>query len=412
MNKKFFLIIVFCIVFFSCVEKKKNTSQIDGPSQINYQKAILVYFEGEVVLNRKGKLLSVEEGIELLEQDQISTKAEAYCEIEMGQTALVRIEENTSFSVDKLSLSKESSDVQVANNKGTVLNKVKKLATKDAYRVRTPSTVCGVRGTEFLVEVKKEGNSAQEDLKVAVKKGKVAVVSIAVKEAAEDSQIPEAVRKKLQKSMEEEAVLIGQGQMAVVKKETLQKTQKAVEDIRQSRDLAEMEKVTKEVQVSLKKVKQLEKIDAKINKKLEKIEEMENRKTEKTEDKKAKEDETPAAEKEKKEVKKDIKVDDQPEKKQLQKEIKGKEVKKDSQQKQTVQEIEEEIKEKEETSKAVQKKEPVKEDKEPAKKAEIEEDDDFKMPDKKKSAKELLNNNKEQKKTGNDNDKGNDVIFY
>jgi outer membrane protein assembly factor BamB len=88
--------------------------------------------------------------------------------------AVVSIRENTQVSIDSLSLNESASQVKLGLKAGTVLSKVKKLAGKDSYAIRTNTAVGGVRGTEFGVTVTPQGGTL-----VTVKDGTVAVLPAA-----------------------------------------------------------------------------------------------------------------------------------------------------------------------------------------------------------------------------------------
>lgn len=106
----------------------------------------------------------------LYEGDEIQTKKGASCEIEMKTESVVHLEENSYL---KLSETKETSTGTKTTLKlfsGKILNVVNKLSNSvSSYNVETPTSIAGVRGTEFAVEAEEENTD------VGVFSGNVAV---------------------------------------------------------------------------------------------------------------------------------------------------------------------------------------------------------------------------------------------
>jgi len=99
------------------------------------------------------------------------TKSIAF--ITFGQN-VIKLSENTSFSIEKLE-SDLNSNTQQANfnlQNGEIFSKSnKKFARGDSFQMRTPTTVAAIRGTEFVV-LERDGQS-----KVSCVSGKVAVAN-------------------------------------------------------------------------------------------------------------------------------------------------------------------------------------------------------------------------------------------
>ncbi len=130
-----------------------------------------VYVEGTVTLLRAGNERTMEPGDEIVSGDTIKTGNNSICELQFGSTAKLQLQAQTVLEVTDVLLSDVSKRVAAKLEIGSILNKVQKLSGTDSYTIRTGSTVCGVRGTEFVVKVDTAANTV-----IAVKKGKVAAL--------------------------------------------------------------------------------------------------------------------------------------------------------------------------------------------------------------------------------------------
>lgn len=136
---------------------------------------IITYFTGDVFILEGGEWWEVEIGETLTRNDSIKTEESSYCEIQFGETAVVRIQENTEISVRNLGLKAGEAQVGLEMKQGSVLSKVQKLTGSDRFEVRTQTAVCGVRGTEFSVSSDIGGTT-----RLAVKEGAVSVLPATV----------------------------------------------------------------------------------------------------------------------------------------------------------------------------------------------------------------------------------------
>jgi hypothetical protein len=68
---------------------------------------------------------------------------------------MVRVTENTTLALDKLTLTDTGADtvveVQLNVPEGTILGNVEKLATASKYEIKVPNGVAGIRGTKFRI---------------------------------------------------------------------------------------------------------------------------------------------------------------------------------------------------------------------------------------------------------------------
>lgn len=93
--------------------------------------------------------------------DTVRTGKDSYADLKfngMGDTALVRVGENSSMKVDTYVSSKDVAERKIALDlsMGDVLVKANKLKSESQFQVKTPTSIVGVRGTGFKVHVESE----------------------------------------------------------------------------------------------------------------------------------------------------------------------------------------------------------------------------------------------------------------
>lgn len=119
----------------------------------------------------------------------IQTKENSQCDIQLMQTGTIRIKGNTTIQLSDLFYDKKTGieKTKLKMKNGTVLVKIKKLLKekKDSeFNMETPTTVVGVRGTEFLVSA-----NEKNDTHIAVNTGKVAAKpNVTIKEGEKISE--------------------------------------------------------------------------------------------------------------------------------------------------------------------------------------------------------------------------------
>jgi len=140
--------------------------------------ATLNDFRGEVSLQKPGEeiWLPLEKDMPLEESDRIKTGADSFAEILIDDGSLVRVEENSEIVLSELSANYKTKRIEatIFLRFGRLLSNIAQFVDKRSrFSVRTPTTVAGVRGTEFIVET----TDAQET-EVGVFEGKVFVGGI------------------------------------------------------------------------------------------------------------------------------------------------------------------------------------------------------------------------------------------
>jgi hypothetical protein len=134
---------------------------------------MIEYLEGDVSIIRKGENpVEADFGSDIENQDVVKTGVDGNCVIAMdassGMGGTVTVTPRSIFAVGMTQESGQPSS-EVALMAGAVAVKVKRLTGTPSFAVRSSSTVMGVRGTEFTVDVSVNGS-----ILVACNEGRVA----------------------------------------------------------------------------------------------------------------------------------------------------------------------------------------------------------------------------------------------
>ena len=149
--------------FVACKEDKPADT---GPAKPAIS-GIVLFTVGEVAITREGQPespLQIQDKVSV--GDTVKTGAKSFATIQFQDKGLVRIEEKTELSLTEM-FSADSGEIMLKD--GQVLTKINKLMKGEQFRIKTPTAVASVRGTEYSTS-HREGRSV-----VAVKTGKVAV---------------------------------------------------------------------------------------------------------------------------------------------------------------------------------------------------------------------------------------------
>jgi len=125
------------------------------------RRAVIIDLEGEVevkVLEEKRKTTPAQIGMVLYEGDVLITKADSYAvlKLEGREMATVEISEGSQLMLLELAedRKKQTQSTLLDLAIGKLLIKVEKLLTEESkFEVKTPTSIVGVRGTIFSVEV-------------------------------------------------------------------------------------------------------------------------------------------------------------------------------------------------------------------------------------------------------------------
>ena len=132
----------------------------------------LVYVEGSVdVKSSSGRMDWADIGMSVQTGDSIITGYDGYAEIEMEDGSTVKVNEDSIFKLDSVQVdSQETNSFQLVL--GSASYKFKKALGTGEPQITTPSTVCGLRGTEFTVYSGLDGSALY-----LVDEGAIAVTS-------------------------------------------------------------------------------------------------------------------------------------------------------------------------------------------------------------------------------------------
>lgn len=113
-------------------------------------------FRGDVRIQRGGLELPVAVGTSLLQQDTIVTGPDGSAGLTFADNTLISLGARSRFVIDRFRFDRASSggEFQSTLSKGRMAVVSGKIAKSqiDAMKVRTPTSLLGVRGTEFVVE--------------------------------------------------------------------------------------------------------------------------------------------------------------------------------------------------------------------------------------------------------------------
>lgn len=138
------------------------------------ERAFVSFFAGTASIEREGKAsIPVKVQDQVKDGDIIETGDRSYVIIQTDDGIVIRFDSNTRVVFKSIS---DEKNRELNLDRGKVVSSVSKLKKESEYRVKTPTAVASVRGTEFLTEYDK-GKTV-----VAVGKGKVSVVKTATEE--------------------------------------------------------------------------------------------------------------------------------------------------------------------------------------------------------------------------------------
>lgn len=133
----------------------------------NEPEAVILFVIGEVTTS--GKKLALGDRLTIGEVLETGPKATADLQIIGESETVIRLKEKSVFELKKY-MEDAVLVHQATLSQGSALFTVKKQQKNESFRVRTPTMVAGVRGTQFAIQTGDKGNS-----KIEVLEGSVAV---------------------------------------------------------------------------------------------------------------------------------------------------------------------------------------------------------------------------------------------
>jgi hypothetical protein len=113
--------------------------------------------KGQVSIERNGRALTAEVGSRLQPGDVLTTGADGSVGVTMSDNSLLSAGPNSVLALDRYEFDTTTSQGQfdASLRKGSLAVISGRIAKQspDAMKVRTPSSILGVRGTEFVVSV-------------------------------------------------------------------------------------------------------------------------------------------------------------------------------------------------------------------------------------------------------------------
>jgi hypothetical protein len=182
------------ISFVSC--KKDDTPLVEEVKPA--LKGVVLFTVGQVTLVKQDQSeLALEMQVEVGAGDTVKTGARSFATVQFEDRGVVRIQENTTLFIGSL-LNGGTSELLLKD--GQVLTKINRLMKGEEFKIKTPTAVASVRGTEYSTTYR-DGKSM-----VAVKKGQVAIAPLdPARDATGAAEEPVG-----------DVVLVGEGKTAVV----------------------------------------------------------------------------------------------------------------------------------------------------------------------------------------------------
>ncbi|PIS46727.1 MAG: hypothetical protein COT17_07085 [Elusimicrobia bacterium CG08_land_8_20_14_0_20_51_18] len=129
-------------------------------SPLHSQDAVINKSKGKIyAADADGKAIDVKKVKTLREGCTVKTGPRSECEVLFKDGSLIFLSENTGLKIEKAKLTEEEQDYGFNFFKGKVLFFVNKAKRKfHSYKVRTPTAVCAVRGTDFSIIASSESS--------------------------------------------------------------------------------------------------------------------------------------------------------------------------------------------------------------------------------------------------------------
>jgi hypothetical protein len=186
----------------------------------------------------------------LTESDIVKTGESSYCELQFGDAAFVRIQDNSLLQMKSVLTEVGETEITLGLDLGTVLCKVEKLVENEKFQVDTPGMVCGVRGTRFGIEV-----NETEDMSLFVEEGVCALIPapVAPERIAEKLAGNRELSELLIREVENNALVVKADQEATINKATITETEELFKEVHKAiEEVSGQEKVDEKIQTTLK----------------------------------------------------------------------------------------------------------------------------------------------------------------
>lgn len=153
--KRFILVLASVIIASSFLSCNKQQEQKKGSLFTIYSVV------GEVTISSNETARNAVNGDSLQEGDTVATGEMSLADISYGNAGIVRVKENSQFSIKLLAQKAEIENVSLTVEKGSLYSIVPRLTKGSTYKVQSDTCVASVRGTSFMVSnEKKKGRIA------------------------------------------------------------------------------------------------------------------------------------------------------------------------------------------------------------------------------------------------------------
>lgn len=140
------------------------------PALVHAYSGKIGYVRGDVTVISKDKTIPAQKDTPVNSGDRIKTSAKSLAIISMDDGVVFKMNPKSDLSIP------EKDDNSVTLNAGSVFSKVSKQQPGKQFKLRTPSVVIGVRGTEFFTSYG-QSEDKKTDLWMCVNEGSVEVAS-------------------------------------------------------------------------------------------------------------------------------------------------------------------------------------------------------------------------------------------
>ena len=147
--KRLILILTSIIIATCFISCNKQQEQKEGSLFTIYSVV------GEVTISGNDNTRNAVNGDSLHEGDTVAT-GEMSLDISYGNAGIVRVKENSQFSIKLLAQKAETENVSLTVEKGSLYSIVPKLSKGSTYKVQSDTCVASVRGTSFMVSNEKK----------------------------------------------------------------------------------------------------------------------------------------------------------------------------------------------------------------------------------------------------------------
>jgi hypothetical protein len=138
-HTRLFIVLLAGLTAFSFSPEQSSVGKISFPLG-----NVLVLNKGETRFKKATFNMPVKNG------DKVETKKQSRCEITYNDGSVIRIDEQSIYTIEKATIAEEKKEVESSLSIGKLWANLKKLIRgKDSWKLRSPAAVVAVRGTVY-----------------------------------------------------------------------------------------------------------------------------------------------------------------------------------------------------------------------------------------------------------------------